>query len=178
MLPLLGIFGTTSSMAGRLRGDRAFSAGFSALELIIMVAIILIITAIGMPMFLSYLRTAEADGAAREIVTTLNRARQLAITQGTSYSVETQQAPTRQRLCSGTTVPCPGGTMWTGAGTDSSGWINLENNVRIVQSPTITFGTLGNASASGTIRVRNSSSTACRDVIVSPSGRIQMAAGC
>ena len=142
-----------------------------------MVAIIAIISAIGMPMFLSYLRTAEADGAAREIVTTLNRARQLAITQGTSFSVETQQTPTRQRMCSGTTVPCPGG-IWTGAGTDSAGWINLENNVLIVQSPTITFSSLGAASVSGTIRVRNSSSTACRDVIVSPSGRIQMAAGC
>jgi Tfp pilus assembly protein FimT len=156
---------------------RTSSGGFSVIELLVLIALIGIVTAIGAPLYLSFQKAQETDGGARELVTALNQARQLAITRSTSFSVETQTNPqNRLRFCSGTATPCPGGTAWTGAGTDGSGWRGLDNAVRIVLGPAITFSSLGAAATSGTLRVQNSSGTGCLDVVVSPSGRIRITA--
>jgi Tfp pilus assembly protein FimT len=143
-------------------------------------AVIGIITAIGAPMFLSFQRAQEAEGAAQEVVTMLNRARQLAITRGTSFTMETEAtAPFRSRFCSGVVASCPNpvdATVWRGEGTDGSGWFPRENGVSVVLRPVISFNTLGAAVASGTLRVQDSGGTACRDIVVNPSGRIQITA--
>lgn len=145
--------------------------GFTLLELIVAIVVIAIVTAIGFPMFLSFQRAQETDGGAREIVVALNQARQLAITNNTSFSVELQTSPqNRLRFCSGTATPCPSAAVWTGAGTDGSGWRGLDNAVRLVLGPTITFSSLGAATPSGRLRVQNSSATSCLDVVVNPSG--------
>jgi Tfp pilus assembly protein FimT len=165
----------------RLRSGRAISGGFTLVELIVLVAVIAIVTAIGAPMYLSFARAQETDGAARELVVALNQARQLAITRGTSFSVETQTNPNnRMRFCSGTTLPCPGGLVWTGGETNGAGWRGLGNPARIVVGPNIMFNSLGGAPGSGTLRVQNSSATGCLDVVVNPSGstRIRAAGAC
>jgi len=154
---------------------RSASAGYSVVELVILVFVISILAAIGFPMYLSYHRAQETDGAARTIVTALNHARQLAITRGVSFSIETETNPNnRTRFCSGVVTPCPGGQVYTGAETDGSGWRRLESGSRIVQGPAITFSSLGAATTAGTLRVQNSSATGCLDVVVSPSGRIRI----
>ncbi len=113
----------------------------------------------------------ETDGAARELKIALNQARQLAIARNTSFSVELQTTPqNRLRFCTGTATPCPTAAVWTGAGTDGSGWMKMDNAARIVLAPTITFSALGAATPSGTLRVQNSSRTSCLDVVVNPSG--------
>jgi len=156
---------------------RLGSAGFSLVELIVLTAVILILSAIGFPLYLSYSRAQETDGAARTIVVALNQGRQLAVTRGISFSAELQTNPNnRARLCSGTVVPCASGNVWTGAETDISGWHTLENGSRIIQGPTITFNSLGAATANGVVRVQNSSATGSLDVCVSPSGRIKVQA--
>jgi Tfp pilus assembly protein FimT len=161
----------------RLRRGWAISGGYSIVELVVLVGVIAIVTAIGFPMYLTFARAQETDGAARVVATALNQARQLAITRGTSFSVETQTNPNnRMRFCSGTTLPCPGGAVWTGAGTDGSGWRTLENASRIVLNPNIIFSSLGAATTSGTFRVQNSSATGCLDVVVNPSGRTRIVA--
>lgn len=160
-----------------MRSGPAASGGFSLVELLVLVALLGIVTAIGAPYYLSYLKAQETDGGAREVVTALNQARQLAISRNTSFSVEAQTHPqNRLRFCSGTVSPCASGTVWTGAGTDGSGWMGLDNSVRIVLGTTITFSSLGAATASGTLRVQNSAGTGCLDVVVSPSGRIRITA--
>jgi type IV fimbrial biogenesis protein FimT len=160
-----------------MRSDPAASGGFSIVELLVLVALLGVVTAIGAPFYLSYMKAQETDGGARAVVTALNQARQLAITRNTSFSVETQTNPqNRFRFCSGTAAPCPSGNVWTGAGTDGSGWMGMDNSVRIVLGPTITFSSLGAATASGTLRVQNSAGTGCLDVVVSPSGRIRITA--
>ena len=159
------------------RSFRPGSAGFTVLELGLLLAVISILCAIGFPMYLSYSRAQETDGAARVIVVALNQARQLAITRGVSFSAETQTTPNnRMRFCSGTVVPCPGGNVYTEAGTDANGWRTLENGSRITAGPTITFNSLGAATAAGVLRVQNSSATGSLDVCVSPSGRIKVQA--
>src|SRR6266404_2831235 len=75
------------------RSFRPGSAGFTVVELVVLVAVIGILSAIGFPLYLSYSRAQETDGAARVIVVALNQARQLAVTRGGSYSVDTQTAP-------------------------------------------------------------------------------------
>ena len=145
--------------------------GYTLLELIIAIALIAIVTAIGFPLYLSFSRAQETDGAARELKIALNQARQLAIARNTSFSVEMQTSPqNRLRFCTGTATPCPTAAVWTGAGTDGSGWMKIDNSARIVLAPTITFSALGAATPSGTLRVQNSSLTSCLDVVVNPSG--------
>ena len=154
--------------------------GYTLLELIIAIALILIVTAIGFPLYLSFSRAQETDGAVRELKIALSQARQLAITRNTSFSVELQTTQNRLRFCTGTATPCPTAAVWTGAGTDGSGWRALDNSARIVLGPQITFSALGAATPSGTLRVQNSSRTSCLDLVVNPSGgsRITAAAAC
>jgi prepilin-type N-terminal cleavage/methylation domain-containing protein len=159
----------------RARRRRPAAGGFTLVELLVVIALLVIVAAISAPFYLSYQRAQETSGAARELVTGLNQARQLAITRSTSFSVETQANPqNRFRFCSGAATPCPGGSVWTGPGTDAAGWRVLDNGARITQTPRITFNSLGAATASGALRVQNSSATGCLDVVVSPSGRIQI----
>ena len=135
------------------RSFRLDSAGFTVVELVVLVAVIGILSAIGFPLYLSYSRAQETDSA------------------------ETQTNPNnRMRFCSGTVVPCPGGSVFTGPETDGNGWRTLENGSRITAGPTITFSSLGAATASGVLRVQNSSATGSLDVCVSPSGRIKVQA--
>jgi len=157
------------------RSFRPGSAGFTVVELVVLVAVIGVLSAIGFPLYLSYSRAQETDSAARVIVVALNQARQLAVTRSVSFSAETQTSPNnRMRFCSGTVVPCPGGQVYTGAETDANGWRTLENGSRITAGPTITFNSLGAATAAGVLRVQNSSATGSLDVCVSPSGRIRV----
>jgi Tfp pilus assembly protein FimT len=159
------------------RSFRPGSAGFSVVELVVLIAVIGVLSAIGFPLYLSYARAQETDSAARVIVVALNQARQLAVTRGVSFSAESQTHPNnRMRFCSGLVVPCPGGNVFTGAETDGNGWRTLENSSRITLGPAITFSSLGAATAAGRLRVQNSSATGSLDVCVSPSGRIRVMA--
>ncbi|HEY7539027.1 MAG TPA: GspH/FimT family pseudopilin [Methylomirabilota bacterium] len=167
----------TKIMAIFRRSFRRAAAGFTVVELVVLTAVISILCAIGFPLYLSYSRAQETDSAARVIVVSLNQARQLAVTRGTSFSVETQTNPNnRMRFCSGTVVPCPGGQVFTGAETDTSGWRTLENGSRITAGPNVTFSSLGAATASGVLQVQNSSASGSLDICVSPSGRIKVQA--
>jgi prepilin-type N-terminal cleavage/methylation domain-containing protein len=162
-------------MGHRARRPLAADGGFTLVELLVVISLLVIVAAISAPFYLSYQRAQETNGAARELVTALNQARQLAITRSSSFSVESQANPqNRLRLCSGAATPCPGGTVWMGPEADSAGWRVLDNGSRITQNPRITFSSLGAASATGSLRVQNSSGTGCLDVVVSPSGRIQI----
>ena len=105
-----------------LRRRNFRSAGFSVVELVVLVAVISVLGAIGFPLYLSYSRAQETDGAARVIVVSLNQARQLAVTRGISFSVEAQTNPNnRTRFCSGTVVPCPGGRCTRAPGPTPTG---------------------------------------------------------
>ena len=157
------------------------SAGYQLAELLVIIGVISVLAAIGFPLYLSYARAQETDGAARTVVTALNEARQFAITRGISYTVETQTNPNnRMRLTCVVAAGSPCTTaVYVGPGTDGSGWRRLENASQIVLGPSITFTSLG-APPVGTgavrFRVQNSTATGSLDVCVSPSGRIKVQA--
>ena len=171
----------TRNTAILVRAFRPDSAGFTVAELLVLLAVVSILCAIGFPLYLSYARAQETDGAARTVVTALNEARQFAITRGISYTVETQTNPNnRMRLTCVVAAGSPCTTaVYVGPGTDGSGWRTLENASQIVLGPSITFTSLG-APPVGTgavrFRVQNSTATGSLDVCVSPSGRIKVQA--
>src|SRR3989442_15491862 len=106
----------TRNTAILVRGFRPDSAGFTVAELLVLLAVVSILCAIGFPLYLSYSRAQETDGAARVIVVSLNQARQLAVTRAVSYRVATQTNPNSQmRSCPGAARPGPGGPRLTGS---------------------------------------------------------------
>ena len=78
--------------------------GFTAAELLVVMAIIGIITATSTPWMITYWRSATLRAAAEELASGLNRARQLAIAQNQSVCVEVVTGQYRSRLngCGGT----------------------------------------------------------------------------
>src|SRR5438128_12270233 len=88
----------TRNTAILVRAFRPDSAGFTAAELLVLLAVVSILCAIGFPLYLSYARAQETDGAARVIVGSLNQARQLAVTRGVSGSVADDTKPTHPVL--------------------------------------------------------------------------------
>jgi len=138
-------------------------------EVLVTVGLIGLATTLALPSLLSYWRAATLTAGAQELQTVLNSARQLAIRQNTSVCVERSGNLVRFRLNG-----C-GGTIWTGPGTDPSGWIRLANAIEIVGAPSapVVFSYLGAATPAGTFRVRNpADATQTLTVTVAASGRI------
>lgn len=159
--------------------------GFTMVELVIVVGIIGILTAAGLPTFISYWRTSTLKAGAQQLVAALNQGRQIAIKENESVCIKADVANpaygTKIRFlrgtCSATSTcavtldvpPC----IWTGAGTDTNGYVALENRIEARPPATdIAFSPLGAASG-GTFTVRAMDDTsATATVTVSVSGRI------
>lgn len=122
------------------------------------------------PMLVSYWKAATLKAGAQELATLLNGARQLAIKDNTSVCVE--QSGTRVRYH--TTSSCSSTTnIWTGPGTDSSGWFTLANSVEVTATTAnVVFAYLGNATTAGAYTVRNPVDSSTLTVTVASSGRV------
>ena len=99
---------------------RIGSAGFSLVELLVLVGVIAVITSVSAPAFVAYWRSATLLGGARELTTIINRGRQVAISQNTTVCVKQGGSTQVQFLTGG----CAG-TVWTGPGTDGNVWFTL-----------------------------------------------------
>jgi Tfp pilus assembly protein FimT len=126
---------------------------------------------------MSFVQSEQTRGAAREVATLLNQARQLAITRNTSYRVEVDTTNNRLRF-----VKTSDSTAWTGPGTDGSGYMQLANQTKLTAvTANPVFSPLGAANPGGTITVQNAQATSTMNVVVSPAGRIRQctpAPGC
>src|SRR5262245_38410932 len=143
-------------------------SGFSALELMVVLAVIGIITALATPTFLSFFRTSRLKAGAEETVTALNRARSLAIRDNTTMCVTNAGGLLQLRIAT-----C-GGTVWTGPGTDAVGFIRLANNVTVASGQNVTFTYIGTAGTTGTYTVTNPQDGRTLRVVVAASGRISI----
>jgi Tfp pilus assembly protein FimT len=142
--------------------------GFSAVELLVTVGVISIIMAASAPFFLSYLRTSALRGGAEEMATVLNRARQVAIRDNVSMCVTNDGTRVQFRIAS-----C-GGTIWTGPGTDSTGFIQLSNSITVTSAQNVVFTYMGIATVAGTYTVTNPRDGRTMSVVVIPSGRVSI----
>lgn len=142
-------------------------AGFGLAELVVVLAVISLLIAAGLPYLLVYTRTATLAAGVQEVRDALGRAKQLAITTRQNICIEVAANTTyrfRQATCAG--------TAWTGVGTNSSGFFRLQNQVRVSNaggSPI--FTALGTASPGATFSVIAPNGS-IRTVTVTGGGRI------
>ena len=156
--------------------------GFSLTELVVVIAVLGITAAIAIPYFLSYLQAAQTRGAAQEVATLLNQARQLAITRNRSVQVAFPAAIPANSVRFLFTTALPGDVIradgtrcWIGPGTNGSGFITLSNNAALSAAAPFTFSSLGAATPAVTLTARNQGNTSCMDVVVNPTGRVRVA---
>jgi len=140
--------------------------GFSIAELVVTIAVIAIITAGSVPYFVSYWRWATLNGGARELATVISRARSLAISLNTTVCVN--EASNKVRFLTGGCA----GTVWTGPGSDASGWFTLQNGTNVTTNPGAVFNSLGTANTAGSYTVQDPVNLAQTTVTVLTSGRI------
>ena len=142
-------------------------AGFSATELVVVVAVIGIIMAASAPTFFSYFRTAAVRAGAEEMSAVLNRARQLAIKDNTSMCVTNVENRVQYRV--GTCA----GAAWTGPGTDADGFMRLANDISMTSGEVI-FTYIGTVTAPTSYTVTNPPDGNTLTVNVTAAGRISI----
>lgn len=159
----------------RIRRLVIHTRGFTATELVVVLAIVGVITAVSVPTLWTYFRTAALRGGAEEAVTVLNSARQLAIRLNTTVCVTNN----------GTLVQYHVGTCaaaaWTGPSTDAGGNVRLANGIALSGTNNLCFNYLGAGSATpapcvanGTLTVTNPTGGATMSVVVATTGRIRI----
>lgn len=157
-------------LVSRMPGRRSSQAGYSLIELVITVGMILLVSLWAAPSFLNYLRSSRVQAGARMVSAYLNEGRQLAIkTNGpvcVAHTTSTMQF--RTTTCGGTLINVVG---LSGA----SGNIRLPDSISLSSTASATFGQLGNATTGATYTVTDVPSARTLRVIVAPSGRVCLA---
>jgi prepilin-type N-terminal cleavage/methylation domain-containing protein len=141
-------------------------AGFTLVEIILVVGMIGIITALATPMFLSDYQGAALRVAAEEVVTFLNQGRQMAIAQNGPMCVHI--ASTAMHYLLGT---CAGAT-WIGPGTNATGNFPLPNDITVAAAPDVIFNYLGGSTTGTTYTITHTPSSKSINVVVALSGRV------
>lgn len=142
--------------------------GLTLAELLVVITVIGVVATLAIPQFMTFLEAMETRGAAQELATLLQQARELAIAQNTSYTVRIDV--NGNRLCFGDNSNC----TWIGPRTDSQGFMRLSSQARLVaKNADPVFKPLGNAGG-GSITVQNAQGTSALKVVVSPSGRVRI----
>jgi Tfp pilus assembly protein FimT len=150
----------------QLRGPSQSRAGFSLVELTVLLAVIGALFSLSLPVFVTYYQTAKVRGAAAELAAYMNLGRQLAIQLNCSVAVGITASTityTRQGNCQ-----TPG--VWTGTGTNAAGDIPAPDGITLATSATPIFTNLGAAAPAATLTVTHGSSSL--SVLVSASGRV------
>lgn len=147
---------------------RARHAGFGLIELLVVIAISGVLLSIGVPMGLSYHRSARNTAAAQQIRTLLNLARQIAIDERAFVCVH---VPAPTQLCFFVNSTCTG-APWRGSITDADGNIPLPTGLEISASASPVFDYLGRALPAATFTVTNAAAATTVTVSVATSGRI------
>jgi len=144
--------------------------GVTLSELVVVVAVIGVVTALTAPLYLSYLRAATVEGAAREVATLLNQGRSLAISRNRNVCVQVNGARVRYVLGG-----CGTGEFWLGPGTDGNGYISLTTGISLTMDTSPVFTALGAAAPAATFTVSHADYPAVSmPVTVSGSGRVKV----
>lgn len=157
-------------LVSRMSARRSTQAGYSLIELVITVGMILIVTTWAMPSFLNYLRSARAQAGARTVSAYLNEGRQLAIKTNVAVCVANTTSTLQFK-----TTNCSGAVIFATGLSSASGNIRLPENISLSASASPIFGQLGNATTGATYTVTDVPSGQTLRVIVAPSGRVCLA---
>ncbi len=145
--------------------------GFSLAELMVVLAVTGILATLVVPTLSSYAKGAALQAAARELATSINLGRQMAISRNTTVCVEVA-VPAGIRLRTG---GCSG-AVWSGPGTDAAGAITIAKSSRYQLSTTsnVVFTSLGAASPAGTYTLTDPANGAAHTVVVAATGRVSV----
>jgi Tfp pilus assembly protein FimT len=153
---------------GQRRGKARLGAGYSLVELTVVLAITGTVAVVVAPTLLSYWDVWSLQAGARELAVTINAGRQLAIASRTSICVDLSDAQLRFRVggCAG--------DVWRGPITDASGSIRISDptTLNVSANGRPVFTTLGAATPGATYTLRHARTHASRTVVVGGSGRI------
>ena len=143
-------------------------AGYSVLEILLVVGIVGILTIIATPTFLGYYQGAQLRVAAEEVAAFLNQGRQLAIVQNGSICVHSSSTAMhyRQGTCAGTT--------WTGPGTDAAGSIAVPTGITLSATADPIFNYVGGNTTGATYTITHTQSSTLVHVVVATSGRVSI----
>jgi general secretion pathway protein G len=143
-------------------------AGYSVIEILLVVGIIGILTVIATPTFLGYYQGAQLRVAAEEVAAFLNQGRQLAIVQNGSICVHSSSTAMhyRQGTCAGTT--------WTGPGTDAAGSIAVPAGITLSATADPIFNYVGGNTTGATYTITHTQSSTLVHVVVALSGRVSI----
>ena len=163
----------TPQAGGASRRRRLFGAGgragFSAAELLVVIAVVGVLSTMTVPFFLSYYRVAAVKSASQQVIVLFNQARALAVQTNSTLGVcvHLPSATQMQFVVDG----C-GGTVWIGPGTDAAGNFNLPQGFTMGPATDVVFDYLGAALPAVTYSVTNASTGATLTVSIAISGRI------
>jgi general secretion pathway protein G len=143
-------------------------AGYTVIEILLVLGIIGILTLIATPTFLGYYQGALLRVAAEEVAAFLNQGRQLAIVQNGSICVHSSSTAMhyRQGTCAGTT--------WTGPGTDASGSIAVPAGITLSATADPIFNYVGGNTTGATYTITHTQSSTLVHVVVALSGRVSI----
>jgi prepilin-type N-terminal cleavage/methylation domain-containing protein len=148
--------------------------GFTLSELVVVLAVLGIITAVSVPTLWTYFRSAALRAGAEEAVSTLNVARQLAIRLNTTVCVTNDGTLVQYR------VSTCAAAVWSGPGTDSGGNIRLANGLTVSGTNNLCFNHLGAGSAApapcvpnGTLTVTNPTGDTM-NIVMATTGRLRV----
>jgi Tfp pilus assembly protein FimT len=154
-------------VARKRRGGPFPEAGFSLAELVVFIAVVGVLFVMTVPFFLRYYQAAAARADVQQVITLFNQARELAVKQNNPVCVTlptNTQMVLRLNTCAG--------IIWTGAGTDGAGNINLPQGFTIGPPNTVTFNYLGAAGAATTYTMTNTTTADTSTISIALSGRV------
>jgi prepilin-type N-terminal cleavage/methylation domain-containing protein len=143
--------------------------GWTLAELLVVIAVIAIVTAVSAPLFVSYMQGATVRAGAQELRTALNGAKQLAITLRQSICLQPTGGSAyqfRKATCAGAVV-----SATEAPGADATGTFRLQNSVVLTVNTAPVFSPLGGAAPAGIFTVTGSTGNSLT-VTVSSAGRI------
>lgn len=146
---------------------KASIAGFSLVELIVLVAIIGVLFAMALPFFVTYYQAAGLRAGVQNVITLLNQARALAIKQNDRVCVGLPSATRINYRLSN----CAG-AIWVGPGTDAAGNIKLPQGFNLTATGSPVFSYLGSALPATTYTLTNTTTGKTLTVSVALTGRV------
>lgn len=150
----------------RATEDRRHQAGFSILEISLVLAITGILAVFATPLFITYYQGARLRVAAEEVAAFINHGRQLGIKENDGVCVHITPTAMHYHL-----VTCAG-TTWIGPGSDAAGNVKIPDGVTLTTTADPVFTYLGAASPPATYTVTNTQTGSTLRVFVSTSGRV------
>ena len=159
-------------LTSRMPNRRSSQAGYSLIELVITVGMILVVTTWAMPSFLNYLRSSRVQAGARAVSAYLNEGRQLAIRTNAPVCVAHTTSTMQFK-----TSTCAGAVIFAAGLVGASGNVRLPENISlsITSGSSAIFQQLGNAAAGTQYTVTDVPSGRTLRVLVAVSGRVCLA---